>query len=112
MPAKIVQVTREETDGKVLFVPARLEIRKGEQIKFVLRNNGELEHEFVSASSADNLKHAEEMKKRPDMAHEEPNGQQLARWAAEPRRSVVRCRRSVAAHRPPPFRHDVNKMSA
>ena len=73
-PARIVQVTMGEQDGKMLFVPARLEVKKGEQIKFVLRNNGELEHEFVLASTADNLKHAEEMEKNPDMAHEEPNG--------------------------------------
>ena len=77
-PAKIVQVTMGESDGKMLFVPARLEVRKGDQIKFVLRNNGELDHEFVLASTADNLKHAEEMKKHPDMVHEEPNGRQLA----------------------------------
>ena len=77
-PSKIVQVTMGESDGKMLFVPARLEVRKGDQIKFVLRNNGELEHEFVLASTADNLKHAEEMKKHPNMAHEEPNGRQLA----------------------------------
>lgn len=77
-PAKIVQVTMGESDGKMLFAPARIEVRKGDQIKFVLRNNGELEHEFVLASAADNLKHAEEMKKHPDMAHEEPNGKQLA----------------------------------
>ena len=67
-----------EADGKMLFVPARLEVKKGEQIKFVLRNNGELDHEFVLASTADNLKHAEAMQKNPDMAHEEPNGRQLA----------------------------------
>ena len=77
-PAKIVQVTMGESDGKMLFVPARLEVRKGDQIKFVLRNNGELEHEFVLASTADNLKHAEAMKKNPGMVHEEPNGRQLA----------------------------------
>ena len=77
-PAKIIQVTMGESDGKMLFVPARLKVKKGDQIKFVLRNNGELEHEFVLASTADNLKHAEEMKKHPDMAHEEPNGRQLA----------------------------------
>ena len=77
-PSKIVQVTMGESDGKMLFVPARLEVRKGDQIKFVLRNNGELEHEFVLASTAENLKHAEEMKKHPNMAHEEPNGRQLA----------------------------------
>ncbi len=77
-PARIVQVTMGESDGKMLFVPARLEVRKGDQIKFVLRNNGELDHEFVLASTADNLKHAEAMKQHPDMAHEEPNGRQLA----------------------------------
>ena len=77
-PARIVQVTMGEADGKMLFVPARIEVKKGDQIKFVLRNNGEIEHEFVLASTADNLKHAEEMKTHPDMAHEEPNGRQLA----------------------------------
>jgi len=77
-PARIVQVTMGESDGKMLFVPARLEVRKGDQIKFVLRNDGELDHEFVLASTADNLKHAEEMKKNPGMAHEEPNGKEVA----------------------------------
>jgi uncharacterized cupredoxin-like copper-binding protein len=76
--ARIVQVTMGESDGKMLFVPARLEVRKGDQIKFVLRNNGELDHEFVLASTAENLKHAEAMKTHPDMAHEAPNGRQLA----------------------------------
>ena len=77
-PAIIVEVTMGESDGKMLFVPARLEVRKGDQVKFVLRNNGELDHEFVLASAADNLKHAEEMKEHPDMVHAEPNGRQLA----------------------------------
>jgi uncharacterized cupredoxin-like copper-binding protein len=77
-PSKIIQVTMGERDGKMLFAPARLEVRRGDQIRFVLRNNGELEHEFVLASTADNLKHAEAMKKSPDMAHDEPNGRELA----------------------------------
>jgi uncharacterized cupredoxin-like copper-binding protein len=77
-PARIVQVTMGEQDGKMVFVPARLEVKKGEQIKFVLRNNGELEHEFVLASTADNLKHAEAMEKNPGMEHEEPNGKEVA----------------------------------
>ena len=67
-----------ESDGKMLFVPARLEIRKGEQIKFVLRNNGELDHEFVLANTAENLEHAEAMKKNPDMAHADANAKRLA----------------------------------
>ncbi len=34
-------------------------IRKGDQIKFVLYNSGELDHEFVLATTAENLEHAE-----------------------------------------------------
>jgi uncharacterized cupredoxin-like copper-binding protein len=77
-PARIVQVTMGESDGKMLFTPARIEVKKGEQIKFALRNNGELDHEFILATTADNLKHAEAMKKNPDMEHDDPNGKRLA----------------------------------
>jgi uncharacterized cupredoxin-like copper-binding protein len=73
-----VQVTMTEKDGKMLFTPARVEVKKGEQVKFVLRNNGELDHEFILATTAENLKHAEAMKKNPDMEHDDPNGKRLA----------------------------------
>jgi uncharacterized cupredoxin-like copper-binding protein len=67
-----------EADGKMTFTPTKVEVKKGEQVRFILRNNGELEHEFVLASTADNLKHAEAMKKNPDMEHDDPNGKRLA----------------------------------
>ena len=76
-PARPVHVTMREDDGRMLFVPSRIEVRKGEQIRFVLRNNGELDHEFVVATLEDNLKHAEEMKKNPDMEHDDPNAKRL-----------------------------------
>jgi len=77
-PARIVQVVMRESDGKMLFIPDRIEVRTNEQIKFVLKNNGELEHEFVLASVEDNLKHAEAMKKNPDMEHDDPNAKRIA----------------------------------
>ncbi|HAP11592.1 MULTISPECIES: cupredoxin family protein [Bradyrhizobium] len=77
-PARIIQITMGEMDGKMMFMPAKLEMKKGEQVKFVLRNNGELEHEFVLADTAENLKHAEAMKKNPDMVHDDPNARRLA----------------------------------
>jgi len=77
-PARIVQVTMTEAGGKMLFTPSRIEIRKDEQIKFMLRNNGELDHEFVLATTEENLKHAESMKKNPDMEHDDPNAKKLA----------------------------------
>jgi len=77
-PARVVQVTMTEKDGKMLFTPERIEVNKGEQIKFVLRNNGELDHEFILDTTEKNLKHAEAMKKNPDMEHDDPNGKRLA----------------------------------
>ena len=35
------------------------------------------DHEFLLATTEENLKHAEEMKKHPDMEHDEPNGVRL-----------------------------------
>jgi uncharacterized cupredoxin-like copper-binding protein len=77
-PARIVQVTMTEADGKMRFIPNNIEIKKDEQVKFVLRNNGELDHEFILATTAENLKHAESMKKNPDMEHDDSNGKRLA----------------------------------
>ena len=77
-PARIIQVTMGEMDGKMMFMPAKVEVKKGEQVKFMLRNNGELDHEFILATTAENLKHGEAMKKNPDMEHDDPNGIRLA----------------------------------
>ena len=77
-PARTVLVTMRESDGKMLFIPDHIEVTKGEQIKFVIRNSGSLDHEFVLANTADNLKHAELMKKFPDMEHDDPNAKRVA----------------------------------
>jgi len=77
-PAQTILVIMREGDGKMLFVPDRVEVRKGEQIRFILRNNGQIEHEFVLATTEENLKHAEEMKKNPEMEHDDPNARRVA----------------------------------
>jgi len=76
-PARIVQVVMREQDGKMLFTPDNLRVRKGEQIRFQLRNNGAVDHEFVVATVEDNLKHMKEMEKNPDMEHDDPNARRL-----------------------------------
>lgn len=78
-PARVVQVTMRETeDGRMLFSPARIEVKRGEQIRFRLRNAGAIDHEMVIATLEENLKHAEEMRKNPDMEHDDPNARRLA----------------------------------
>ena len=76
-PARVILVTMSEGDGKMLFIPDRIEVRKGEQIRFAIRNNGTLKHEFTLASVEDNDKHAELMKKYPDMEHDDPNAKSV-----------------------------------
>src|SRR4051794_13099251 len=62
-PARAVKVKMFEGSGKMGFEPARIEVRKGEQVRFVLENGGEEDHEFVLATVPENRKHAEVMKK-------------------------------------------------
>lgn len=76
-PARTIAVTMREAEGKMMFIPNRIEVRQGEQIKFVLRNNGEIDHEIVLATLAENLKHGIEMQKNPDMEHDDPNARRL-----------------------------------
>ena len=77
-PARTIKVVMREDGKKMAFEPARIRVRKGEQIRFVLENNGTDDHEFVLANAAENRKHAELMKKFPDMEHDEPNAKRLA----------------------------------
>jgi len=77
-PARTIKVVMREDGKKMAFEPARITLRKGEQIRFVLENDGTDDHEFVLANAAENRKHAELMKKFPDMEHDEPNAKRLA----------------------------------
>jgi uncharacterized cupredoxin-like copper-binding protein len=66
-------------EGKrMLFDPPAIEVRPGEQIRFVLFNEGSEYHEFVLATHAENRKHAEFMKKFPKMEHNDPNAKRLS----------------------------------
>ncbi len=64
--------------GDRFYKPKAIEVKRGEQVRFVIRNDGHEDHEFLLDSTEANLKHAEVMKKNPGMEHAEPNGIQLA----------------------------------
>jgi uncharacterized cupredoxin-like copper-binding protein len=73
-PEREIVVEMTEMD----FSPALIKVKRGEQIRFVIRNLGTEDHEFLLATTAENLKHADAMKKHPDMEHDDPNGVRLA----------------------------------
>jgi len=73
-PSRTIEITMSE----MAFSPFRIEVKRGEQIRFIVRNAGTEDHEFLIATTEDNLKHAEVMKKNPKMEHDDPNGVRLA----------------------------------
>ena len=54
------------------FTPDKLEVKQGETVKVVLRNNGAVMHEFVLGTKKELDEHAELMVKFPTMEHSEP----------------------------------------
>jgi len=73
-PSRTIEIEMSE----MTYEPIRIEVKQGEQIRFVLRNLGTEDHEFLLATTEENLQHAAVMKKHPHMEHDEPNGVRLA----------------------------------
>jgi|SoiMethySBSTD1v2_1073268.scaffolds.fasta_scaffold14169_5 uncharacterized cupredoxin-like copper-binding protein len=82
-PFRTVEITMSDGPGTMTYSPDKIEVRKGEQIKFMLKNTGHLAHEFLIDSFENNAKHKIEMEKNPDMEHDDPNGKRL-----EPKQSA------------------------
>jgi uncharacterized cupredoxin-like copper-binding protein len=74
-PARTITVLMREMQ----FEPSRIEVYRGEQVRFVLRNVGTESHEFVLATTEENRKHEEVMKKFPNMEHDDPNAKRVPR---------------------------------
>jgi uncharacterized cupredoxin-like copper-binding protein len=73
-PSRTIEIAMSE----MAYEPFKIEVKQGEQIRFVLHNVGTEDHEFLLATTEENLKHAEVMKKHPHMQHDEPNGVRVA----------------------------------
>jgi uncharacterized cupredoxin-like copper-binding protein len=73
----------ETDDGEMLFEPQgttieTLAFTAGETVLFKIKNNGELDHEFVLDTVPNNDKHRELMMEFPEMEHDDPNSITLA----------------------------------
>ena len=74
-----IKVTMKETDdGKMLYIPNKINVRKGQTVKFAIRNAGELDHEFILDRQEANMEHKAVMAKFPEMEHDNPNAVSLA----------------------------------
>lgn len=54
------------------FAPAHVDVKRGETVRFVLKNDGKLMHEFVIGGKKELDEHAALMARFPAMEHDEP----------------------------------------
>ncbi len=70
---KVSRTVAISMSDSMRFNPASVSAKKGETIRFVLKNDGKLKHEMVLGSIAELKEHAALMAKFPQMEHADPN---------------------------------------
>ncbi|MCY1263300.1 Plastocyanin [compost metagenome] len=77
-PAKAEQATRtvEVVMGEMYFEPKSLDVKAGETVRFVLKNQGSLLHEFNLDRAAMHAEHQKQMQHMQDMGMLTPTGMQ------------------------------------
>jgi uncharacterized cupredoxin-like copper-binding protein len=70
LPAQVVSRSVEvRMDDQMRFYPSRIDVQAGETLRFVVRNDGQVEHELVLGSESSLREHAEAMKQGAGHAH-------------------------------------------
>jgi len=80
-PGVVARVNRSitiEMNDSMRYAPADVLVKQGETIRFVVKNVGKVKHELSLGTQQELLEHLEQMKKFPDMEHDEPNKITLA----------------------------------
>jgi uncharacterized cupredoxin-like copper-binding protein len=67
-----IRTIRISMNDQMRFVPDSLSIREGETVRLVVKNEGKLMHELVLGTREELAEHAEQMRKFPNMEHDEP----------------------------------------
>ena len=77
-PKKVARTIEVVMTDDMKFTPATVNVKRGETIRFVLSNAGQVKHEMVIGPMAELKRHAEMMRKMPGMEHADPNMMTLA----------------------------------
>jgi uncharacterized cupredoxin-like copper-binding protein len=70
-PKKVARTIRVDMTDAMRFTPADITVKRGETVKFIAANKGQVLHELVIGTPEDLKKHAEEMRKFPQMEHDD-----------------------------------------
>ena len=76
--AKVNRTIEVEMSDAMRYTPSDIQVKKGETIRFAVKNSGQLAHEMSLGTEKELLEHLEVMKRFPSMEHDEPNKLTLA----------------------------------
>lgn len=68
--SRVVEVSMADT---MRFAPSAITVKKGQTVRFVVKNQGQVKHEMVLGSPAELKEHAQMMQKMPGMEHADAN---------------------------------------
>jgi uncharacterized cupredoxin-like copper-binding protein len=71
-PSKATRTIEVRMTDNMRFTPDRIDVKLGETVRFVVVNAGQVMHEFVLGTKKELDEHAAQMKKFPNMEHDEP----------------------------------------
>jgi uncharacterized cupredoxin-like copper-binding protein len=71
-PKSVSRTVTIRMSDTMRFFPDSLNVKRGETIRFVVKNEGKLLHEMVLGSEKSLEEHAALMRKFPEMEHDEP----------------------------------------
>jgi uncharacterized cupredoxin-like copper-binding protein len=72
-PLKVSKTIRLVMSDNMRFTPSSITVTQGATIRFVVVNDGKMQHELVIGTMRELQEHAELMKKFPGMEHDEPH---------------------------------------
>jgi uncharacterized cupredoxin-like copper-binding protein len=72
-PAKVSRSVAIDMNDTMRYNPARISVKRGETIRFVVKNSGQVKHEVVLGTVKELREHAALMRKFPEMEHADPN---------------------------------------
>lgn len=72
-PAKATKVLKVSMGDTMRYTPDRITVKRGDTVRFVVANEGKLEHELVLGTAKELESHAQMMKMHPGMEHDAPN---------------------------------------
>jgi uncharacterized cupredoxin-like copper-binding protein len=72
-PRKVSRTIKVDMADTMRFTPADVAVKRGETVRFVIRNEGRQLHEMVLGTTQALKEHAELMKRFPEMEHADPN---------------------------------------